>query len=177
MTTELLTEKSLSVISNQAISSLTRGLNWWQQSDGIIGNDKETTAILENLQISILQREGEIPPLIHAGMASVTAIVFGQNWAEKCTGSTLPDEEFDLTVTEHYIKVLNDNAPLFHEITAPLYHPEKGNCIVNYERLLLPCRFLSGGNVIGSVTHLKSFSILPDTPNHDDPSRQASLQD
>ncbi len=174
MVIEHITPKPISFLSHEALPILQRGLNWWEQSGGIIGTDKETSLILQNLQISIIQREDRLPPLVHAGTTSVTAIVFGQNWATQCTGATLPDHDFDQTITEHYIKVLKENTPLVHEILAPLQHPEKGPCLVSYQRLLLPCRFKSGGNVIGSVTGLKSFSALPNTPDHSAPSRQAN---
>ncbi len=177
MSEENIISQPISFLSDKALPNLKRGFKWWELSDGIIGTDQETSAILENIQISIIQQEDKIPPLIHAGMTSVTALVFGQNWAKNCNGSTLPDEEFDQAVTEQYIRVLTENKPLVHEIIAPLYHPIKGNCLVSYERLLLPCRFRGGGNVIGSVTGLKSFSVLPNIPNQDDPSKPANRSD
>ncbi|WP_085904466.1 hypothetical protein [Kiloniella majae] len=174
MTKDVITLAPIILPSDKADILLTQGLEWWQNSGGIIGRDQATTRILENLQISVIQREDRIPPLIHAGNTSVTAQVFGHNWAETCTGSTLPDAEFDLAVTESYIKVLEDNKPVAHEVVAPLVHPVKGNCLVSYQRLLLPCRFKSGGNVIGSITSLKSFYVEQDIPNHDAPSTPAN---
>ena len=161
MVEEFINSKSLSFLDSEALPRLRRGFNWWEQSGGIIGRDNETNTILDNMQISIIEDETRIPPLVHAGMTSVTAMVFGRNWALDCKGATLPDENFDQTVTEQYRKVLENKIPLVHHVVAPLEHPKKGACIVSYERLLLPCRYKGGGDVIGSVTGMRSFALTP----------------
>ena len=164
MDISLIQPRPLSVLENGTRPVFRAGLEWWRQNDGVIRTDDEVRAILRHMQLSVVEQIGVTPPYLHVGEKSLAARVWGDDWAIASAGLPgLPDEEFDKIITDEYGECVIEKKPFMHTVIAPLDHPKHGECVIHYDRLLMPVRFPSGITLVGSLQFLRSLVVLKGT--------------
>lgn len=148
-----------------ASAFVTAGWDWWNRTGGNLSRyDDNLELLLPRLQLCVVVRPQDPPPMLYVGAESTSAHVFGAEWAAHVVGAPgIPDAAFEYAVNDVYARVLRTQEPEFHTVSAIIAPPHCAPAWVRYRRLVVPCHLRTGPSVMACFTEFTSAAASPDT--------------
>ncbi len=135
------------------------GFDWWCRADGLLDNDDKTLKALTPKSLLAID-DGKAFSYMFVGPETITAQVFGLQWALSAPGHVTSDPNHEAEVAAAYAVASWLRVPQFHLLDVEI-HPKGMPAVrVAYHRLILPTQCRAGRRYFSIFTQAQSVGLL-----------------